>query len=155
MDNQLSPIVGNKNSWVPSKKEHISRNNFNMVPSGELYCRGEKDQYNQKVFIDKEGRRWHQLKWYYSIFHNPIKNIKLQYYHYEDRNDKLLKNPKGSSEIIVNKKMVSKVGDKELIHPIYIFNGSYNYKDFRKTNQFAHFMADILPNVLYCSCIGK
>lgn len=139
-----------KNKCVPSKQQHNARNDFNIIPSGELHYDGSLDQFKQKVFKDQLKREWHQLKWYHSIFHNPAKNIKLQYYHSDDD-----PNIETSSEIIVNKKMIKYIDDDETIHPIYIFDGSYNYKDFRKSNHFAHFMADILPNVLYCSCVGK
>ena len=139
---------------VPSKYQHVTRNNHNIFPTGELIHTGEIDTNKHKIYIDGTGRIWRELKWYHSIFHNPVKNIKLQYYHSDDPE---MNNSIGSSEIIVAKSKIAhdKNNGTSKIHPIYIFNGSYNYRDFSKTSHTSHFFADVFPTVRYCSCVGK
>lgn len=137
---------------IPTRHQHNSRNRFNKTPTGLLTHAGQIDQYNQKVYTDENGNEWHLLKWYHSIFHNPIKNLKFQYYHCDEHPNV----KECSSEIIVPKKYVEHEFDgTSKIHSVYVQDGSFNFKDFKKTNHIAHFFADILPTALYCSCIGK
>jgi len=110
--------------YIPSKKLHVSRNNYNIVPTGTLKFKGEFDKYDQKVYIDEIGRKFHELKWYHSIFHNPVKNIKLQYYHCDLPIEIINQYPypdTGSSEIIVQKNYIKIIENNELhIHSSHI-----------------------------------
>jgi len=131
---------------VPSKHQHIIRNNFNKQPIGILIYQGNKDEYGQKIFIDEYQKEWHELKWYNSIFHNPIVNKKFVYYHTDNTNL--------SSEITVPKKYIEHIPDgSERFHSMDTDEGSFNYRDFYKTSRIAHFLADVLPNAIYCSCV--
>lgn len=140
----------------PTKNEHRFRNTFNSLPKQNLLHSGEmEDQPNafwcipiraRKVFEDPETHeRWQLQPWYLSLFHNPAKNCKLLSMDalYDIRS-------KGSSEIIIPKKKISKqtvteTATVETIHTETIIEGSYNYR----THGLSHFWADVLPNVFF------
>lgn len=128
----------------PSKKLHLKRNSYQTSPVGTLISK----QHNR--FVDDAGNVWLLLPWYQSMFHNPAVNIKL-----------ILYDPVpsvGSSEIIVAKKAVQKKKSYDgslVIPPGHYKMGSYNFRDFNLSSQWKHFVADILPNIVYCNCVGK
>lgn len=131
-------------TWV-SKDLHFNRNEFNMTPDGVLIG---KDGANNvpNIFVDDQGQGWLKMPWYYTIFHNPLKNVKLLHL---DSN--FVGNALGSSEIIVPKKKIQKDNAKGTM---YILNkdvkqGSYNYRDGYVSSQWKHFVADVFPNVIY------
>ena len=78
----------NKN--YPSRELHTTRNDYNTWPENCLISK-----FNG-VFTDTNGKVWHQMPWYWNMFHNPAKNVKLVSY---DCND--IEGAPGSSEIIV------------------------------------------------------
>ena len=137
---------------IPTRLQHNNRNEYNIFPAGSLAFHGELDPKNRKIYIDEEGRKWVEMFWYHSMFHNPVKNIKLQHY---DCDEITRKGSIGSSEVKVPKKFVAIHSD--IYHTIdssHIISGSYNYRDFEKVGHFAHFWADVLPTAFFCSCIG-
>ncbi len=128
----------NKN--YPSKVLHYSRNTFNQNPSGNL----ELEETNNTIqFVDiTNGQIWTKMPWYYNIFHNPIANVKLLNYDCD-----FVPNALSSSEIIVCKKnIINNCIDISLID---YSKGSFNYRDFSKSNPWRHFVADIIPDVCY------
>lgn len=135
---------------MPTLKQHRLRNTYNLHPNGTLMFHGTLDEWGQKVYIDETGKRWHEMFWYYSIFHNPIKNIKLQYYHSDDPETPYSVE---SSEVTVPKKdLICQPDGTIIIHNEFIKTSSFNYKDFRKSSNTKHFFADVIVVVLYCKC---
>jgi hypothetical protein len=129
------------------------RNDFNILPSTKLtHSNGELDEYKQKIYKDTFGNEWHEMKWYNNLLHCPANNIKLIHYCKDIEEGHL-----GSSEIIVAKKNIetNQETGNLYIHTFNIEEGSYNYKDFKKAGHWPHFVEDVLPVILYCSCIGK
>ena len=147
-------MASNQNiGYIPSKDQHTNRNIYNKHPVGDLTFYGMIDEWGQNVYVDESGKRWHELKWYNSIYHNPIKNIKMQYYHSDIPE---YCHSLSSSEIIVPKsKLVHGHSEEIKIYNNDIKIGSYNFKDFKKAGRIKHFLADVFPVVLYCSCIGE
>lgn len=128
--------------WFPSRQLHCTRNNYNVIPAGTLTA-----QTPYHSFVDESGNIWSVDPWYYTLFHNPIKNVK--FINYASNVDTL-----GSSEIIVRKKNIDK-GDKVWrIAQKDIEIGSFNYRDLKKTSQIKHLIADALPVLVYCTCVG-
>jgi len=142
---------------IPTREEHFVRNDFNIFPSTKLthyYIDGvgEIDEYKQKIYRDDFGGVWHELKWYHTMLHCPATNIKLVHYCCDEDPTKT-----SSSEIIIAKKKLETDQNTGniVIHTPYIHHGSFNFKDFRKAGHWKHFLADILPPIIYCSCIGR
>ena len=131
-----------KKTWV-SKELHFRRNNYNLLPDGVLICK------HQNLFVDASGQGWLIMPWYYNMFHNPIKNVKMLHMDSNFVGDAL-----GSSEIIVPKKSIQKNthnGSKFIVNTD-IKEGSYNYRDGYASSHWKHFVADIFPNVIYWPC---
>ena len=127
------------------------------MPQSFLTFEGEYDEYKQPVYKDKVGNKWRDVGWKYNMFHSPCKNIKLVHYDLDDLDTDVvgiidIKNHSGSSEIIVNKKDIVIIENCKIINVESMVNGSYNFKDFRIAGQYQHFVADVLPSVIYCSC---
>lgn len=130
----------------PTKQLHVNRNHYNLLPVGDLISK------RPDVYADTDGNLWNKMPWYFTMFHNPVKNIKLIHYDIT-----MCKNGVGSSEIIVPKKNVKQTPNG---HPNTIKHGSwkigsYNYRDIYTTSRWEHFVADVLPNVIYCKCVGS
>jgi hypothetical protein len=122
---------------------HSKRNKYNRTIVGSL----SNSSNNPQIYKDVYGTIWEVLPWYFNILHNPAINLKLV--NYDD-------NAAGSSEIIVKKKNVKKISD--YVKGIAICDikvGSYNFRDFHLCGHFKHFTADILPNIMYCKCVGN
>ena len=129
-------------TWV-SRHLHIERNEYNLEPKGTLICK------RLNIFVDDNGNIWHKMPWYYNMFHNPIKNSKLIHY---DSN--FIGEALGSSEIIVSKSSIQKdkYSGKYSIMASAVKKRSYNYRDGYVSSKWKHFVADIFPNVAYCTC---
>lgn len=126
--------------WV-SKELHFNRNKYNLKPEGTLICR------RQSMFVDDiTGHTWLKMPWWYNIFHNPFTNVKMLHY---DSN--LIDIAPGSSEIIVPKKYLQLNSHDGSVYVLNtdIKEGSYNYRDGFHGFYFKHFVADILPNLIY------
>lgn len=130
---------------IPSKLLHFDRNKYNTSPvGGTLLSNGNN------IFYDEGNNIWHKMPWYYTIFHNAITNVKLIHF---DAN--VIGSAVGSSEIIVPKIALQQRYDGKIQIPInQIKDGSYNYRDLYVSGRWTHFLADILPNVIYCKCVG-
>jgi len=134
---------------MPSKLVHCYRKYHNCVPKGTLTFDGVRDQKNRRVFIDSENQKWHEIPWYFNLFHKPWKNIKMVHFEKD-----YVENAPGSSEIIVQKKDLTsllkrKQGTHVVICAVLTEKGSYNYRDFTVTNHWKHFWADIFPVIAY------
>jgi hypothetical protein len=147
------PITKN----IPSKYLHINRNKYNHIPTTTLISMEGSDSHDEnggsivRIFKEEGTKHiWYLLPWYKSIFHNPIKNVKLICYDFH-----VFPNGVGSSEIIVNKKSIIKKSTHCEIPPNAIQEGSYNYRDLHICGSFKHCVADIFPSMMYCKCIGK
>jgi hypothetical protein len=136
---------------IPSKKVHMKRNSYNEKPTSSLVCFSENNPLH--TFKEEEsGRIWNLLPWYYNLLHNPIKNVKLICYDFHTYGGSGV----GSSEIIVPKKAIEKTVDNKLkISLNAMLTGSYNYRDLYICGSFKHCLADVLPNIIYCKCVGK
>lgn len=134
---------------IPTKLQHSERNKYNEIPKNNIIFTTKRNSKGYRVFIEtlEDGieKEWIEQPWYLSIFHNPAVKIKLlstdQY--------------GGSSEITVKKSNINVVDDQtksSFISVQHIIKGSYNYRDYNLTSQTKHFLADVLPNAIYCKC---
>lgn len=137
---------------VPSKGLHLERNEYNCIPEGFLVHQGIMSPITgEPVYVDSvTGDIWHQAKWYHNLLHNPISNIKLLNFDKDEDEGSL-----GSSELIISKKRIVSLKERKTIHIKYIKQGSHNFRDYNLAGHRLHFYADILPNVIYCKCVGK
>lgn len=133
-------------SKVPSKEVHLMRNKFNCFPVHSLTKDTSLFSIHKRKFFEiyldeTNGTEWVLQPWYLSLFHNPWKNCKFLAY-----DSSILAGAPGSSEIIVPKKAIV----NGVVEVSQITEGSYNFH----TKGFKHFQADILPNAIYCKCVG-
>jgi len=147
-----SKMIYGKNRFMPSAREHASRNNFNMRPSPTSYLDKVSNEKNQKreLFQDRETNvLWERQPWYLNMFHAPWKNHKFL-----ALDSEVISDAAGSSEILIPKKarFSSTVTDNadsvtNITYPCDEIKkgGSYNYR----TKGVKHFFADILPVLIY------
>ena len=105
---------------IPSRINHINRNQYNQFPIGKLSLIKDDE------FIDESGILWVKRGFVNSILHNPFK-----YYIFETYD----KTKISSSEVEILKSDFDKGNQK--FKP-----SSFNYP-------ISHFFADILPIVMY------
>ena len=122
------------NDNFPSNQAHRARGLSNVIPDGELiYMKDHPKKRKWRIYRDLSDREWLKVPWYFNMFHKPWAQRKFIYLDRET-----LESGVGSSEVQMNKK--TGAIDNE---------GSYNYRDFSTVGHFRHFLADILPVVIY------
>ena len=133
------------NNLIPSKTLHKDRSRYNEFPKGNLICTERVN--GLRIFKDDEnGWIWREMPWYFNIFHKPWKLIKLLNL---DSDHDL--NGVSSSEIYVLKSdIIEHSGGIESISIDRLINeNSFNYRDFNINGHWKHFLADILPELIY------
>ena len=132
-----------RKTWV-NKRLHCARNSYQLEVNTTLVSK------HRNIFNDQDGNCWLRMPWWYNIFHNPCKNVKLLHY---DAN--FIGTALGSSEIIVPKNAIqkNKYNGTLFIPSSSIKMGSYNFRDGYTSSKWRHFVADILPNMIYCKCV--
>ena len=148
---------------VPTRALHSHRNDFNfgVCDNARLYLTREvwypkaangnpkRCSRPRPVYYDNmTGTRWILQPWYLSMFHAPATHYKLL-----SLDSDLVSSSKGSSEIIVRKRHVKVCPSSkcQYFNGANIETGSYNFC----TSGWRHWLADILPVVIYCKCIGE
>ena len=111
---------------IPSRINHINRNQYNQFPIGKLSLIKDDE------FIDESGILWVKRGFLNSILHNPFK-----YYIFETYD----KTKISSSEVEILKRDFDK-GNKNFKPSSFNYYSSFNYP-------ISHFFADILPIVMY------
>lgn len=111
---------------IPSRINHINRNQYNQFPIGKLSLIKDDD------FIDESGILWVKRGFLNSILHNPFK-----YYIFETYD----KTKISSSEVEILKRDFDK-GNQNFSPSSFNYYSSFNYP-------ISHFFADILPIVMY------
>ena len=107
---------------IPSRINHINRNQYNQFPIGKLSLIKDDE------FIDESGILWVKRGFLNSILHNPFK-----YY--------IFKTKISSSEVEILKRDFDK-GNQNFSPSSFNYYSSFNYP-------ISHFFADILPIVMY------
>ena len=111
---------------IPSRINHINRNQYNQFPIGKLSLIKDDD------FIDESGILWIKRGFLNSILHNPFK-----YYIFETYD----KTKISSSEVEILKRDFDE-GNQNFSPSSFNYYSSFNYP-------ISHFFADILPIVMY------
>ena len=111
---------------IPSRINHINRNQYNQFPIGKLSLIKDDE------FIDESGILWVKRGFLNSILHNPFK-----YYIFETYD----KTKISSSEVEILKRDFDK-GNQNFSPSSFNYYSSFNYP-------ISHFFADILPIVVY------
>jgi hypothetical protein len=111
---------------IPTRKEHQSRNKYNILPAKNLKL------LKEPYYVDDNHVTWIKRSFFRSIFHNPFKN-----YTFETMNSKQI----SSSEAVI----LASDFDKGHTH---FKNGSFNYYS-SYNHPIDHFFADVLPIGLY------
>jgi hypothetical protein len=111
---------------IPSRINHINRNQYNQFPIGKLSLIKDDE------FIDESGILWVKRGFLNSILHNPFK-----YYIFETYD----KTKISSSEVEILKRDFDK-GNQNFSPSSFNYYSSFNYP-------ISHFFADILPIVMY------
>ena len=111
---------------IPSRINHINRNQYNQFPIGKLSLIKDDE------FIDESGILWVKRGFVNSILHNPFK-----YYIFETYD----KTKISSSEVEILKRDFDK-GNQKFKPSSFNYYSSFNYP-------ISHFFADILPIVMY------
>ena len=111
---------------IPSKTDHISRNQYNIFPIGKFVS---TDNYK---YIDSDGVVWYKRTFLNSLFHNPFK-----YYVFESYN--ALKT--SSFEVEILKKKFDN-GSLDFTPASFNYYSSFRFP-------ISHFFADILPIIIY------
>jgi hypothetical protein len=111
---------------IPSRINHINRNQYNQFPIGKLSLIKDDE------FIDESGILWVKRGFVNSILHNPFK-----YYIFETYD----KTKISSSEVEILKRDFDK-GNQNFSPSSFNYYSSFNYP-------ISHFFADILPIVMY------
>ena len=111
---------------IPSRINHINRNQYNKFPIGKLSLIKDDE------FIDEFGILWIKRGFLNSILHNPFK-----YYIFETYD----KTKISCSEVEILKSDFDK-GNQKFKHSSFNYYSSFNYP-------ISHFFADILPIVIY------
>lgn len=111
---------------IPSRINHINRNQYNQFPIGKLSLIKDDE------FIDESGILWVKRGFLNSILHNPFK-----YYIFETYD----KTKISSSEVEILKRDFDK-GNQNFSPSSFNYYSSFNYP-------ISHFFADILPIVIY------
>ena len=111
---------------IPSRINHINRNQYNQFPIGKLSL------INDDEFIDESGILWVKRGFLNSILHNPFK-----YYIFETYD----KTKISSSEVEILKREFDE-GNQIFSPSSFNYYSSFNYP-------ISHFFADILPIVMY------
>ena len=111
---------------IPSLRDHIRRNQYNIFPAGELI------QYDKNKYIDEDEIIWVKRGVLHSLFHNPFK-----YYVFESYDPE--------TQYSFEVKAVKYEFDKGI--QIFRF-GSFNFYS-SMTHPVSHFFADVLPIFIY------
>ena len=111
---------------IPSRINHINRNQYNQFPIGKLSLIKDDE------FIDESGILWVTRGFVNSILHNPFK-----YYIFETYD----KTKISSSEVEILKREFDE-GNQIFSPSSFNYYSSFNYP-------ISHFFADILPIVMY------
>jgi hypothetical protein len=111
---------------IPSRINHINRNQYNQFPIGKLSLIKDDE------FIDESGILWVKRGFVNSILHNPFK-----YYIFETYD----KTKISSSEVEILKRDFDE-GNQNFSPSSFNYYSSFNYP-------ISHFFADILPIVMY------
>jgi len=111
---------------IPSRINHINRNQYNQFPIGKLSLIKDDE------FIDESGILWVKRGFLNSILHNPFK-----YYIFETYD----KTKISSSEVEILKRDFDE-GNQNFSPSSFNYYSSFNYP-------ISHFFADILPIVVY------
>lgn len=111
---------------IPSRINHINRNQYNQFPIGKLSLIKDDE------FIDESGILWIKRGFVNSILHNPFK-----YYIFETYD----KTKISSSEVEILKRDFDE-GNQNFSPSSFNYYSSFNYP-------ISHFFADILPIVMY------
>lgn len=111
---------------IPSRINHINRNQYNQFPIGKLSLIKDDE------FIDESGILWVKRGFLNSILHNPFK-----YYIFETYD----KTKISSSEVEILKREFDE-GNQIFSPSSFNYYCSFNYP-------ISHFFADILPIVMY------
>ena len=111
---------------IPSRINHINRNQYNQFPIGKLSLIKDDE------FIDESGILWVKRGFLNSILHNPFK-----YYIFETYD----KTKISSSEVEILKRDFDE-GNQNFSPSSFNYYSSFNYP-------ISHFFADILPIVMY------
>lgn len=135
-----------KTRCFPSRALHARRNDFNVVPSSmSTLLETDRRKGKHLIYIDSEtGTHWVRQPWYLTMFHKPWRNYKFLAY-----DNDINPSARGSSEIIIPKraKSVLDTDQRECFDCSKIKTGSYNFRSYG----LAHYVADVLPVVLYCN----
>jgi len=112
--------------YIPTKHDHLNRNQYNQKPVGSLLPQG-------KYYIDESMVVWRRCSFMTSLFHSPCKKYKFV----------SVPNPGTDSSfettILKSDFNAGKFNFK---------GGSYNYVD-TSVSTLGHVFADILPTYLY------
>jgi len=111
---------------IPSKKEHMNRNRFNIMPVGNLR------QVKDNIYIDENRIIWLRRNFFQTILHNPFSNYIFETYD---------KNNISSSEVQVDKSLFNN-GKQNFIPSSFNYYSSFQYP-------ISHLFSDVLPIILY------
>ena len=113
---------------IPSKKEHINRNKYNVFPVGNLtHIKDDK-------YIDKHNIIWIKRGFFNSLLHNPSEKYVFETYDIHKIS---------SSEVEVLKKEFD-AGIQNFKPASFNYYSSFN-------SPLSHFFADFLPIIIYLS----
>jgi len=113
---------------IPSKKDHINRNKYNVFPVGNL------TQIKNDKYIDYNNIYWIKRGFFTSLLHNPSEKYVFETYDL---------NKVSSSEVEILKKDFD--NDIQNFKP-----ASFNYYS-SFNSPLSHFFADFLPIIIYLS----
>ena len=141
---------------IPTRTSHARRNDFNCVPGvpgaqtviTDTLTTTKIGKREFKVYRDTHtGENWVRMPWWLSMFHNPARNLKFVSYDAD-----IVPHAQSSSEFIVRKTSVttSPIEGRKTIESANILSGSFNFR----SRGFPHFLADVLPPLLYLKCVG-
>ena len=109
---------------IPSYKEHVNRNEYNVLPVGKLsHTKGDE-------YVDDGGVKWLKRAFYRNLFHNPLK-----YYTFETKANANANRGTSETSILIK-------GKKGFKDESFNYYSSYNHP-------VNHFFADILPIAIY------
>ena len=122
----LACFIYNNYDKIPSRIDHINRNQYNIFPVGHL------SHVNGNKYIDSNNVIWLKRGFFNSLLHNPFTNYIFETYDPQQIS---------SSEVQILK--------KEFDNGIQNFRASsFNYYSSFNSH-ISHFFADILPIIIY------
>jgi hypothetical protein len=111
---------------IPSFKQHVNRNKYNIFPVGDLI------NIKDNKYIDENNIIWIKRLFLNSLLHNPFK-----YYVFETYDI----NKRSSSEVEILKKDFDN-GSQQFKTSSFNYYSSFN-------SPISHFFSDILPIIIY------